>query len=221
MIHLFHGENIVVSRKEMQLLKEKNRQKELVLLDGKKMSITEFIQATESTSLFGSQRLVIVENAFSRRFNAKSKELPSFLLQVKRIPPETEVLFWEEKELGKTVLSGLPRSTDIALFKPDRYVFTFTEAIKPKNTAQLLVLFDKACQKDAVEMVFAMLVRQFHYLIMIKDLGDRIAELSPWQAKKFATQAQYFSYPQLVALYEHLLEIDVKIKTGQTPFTLA
>ena len=221
MIHLFHGENITASRRELTLLREGHAKDEIVVFDGKKVTPTELIQATESTSLFTLRRLVIVENLFSKRATLKSKELDTFAEILKKFPKDTEIVFWEEKELGKTLLGLFSKETDIALFRPDKMLFTFIESIRPNTTKTLISLFDKSLQKDAAEMIFVMLVRQLRFLIIAHEVGTKIPELAPWQAKKFATQAQYFSYPQLITLYEHLLEIDVKIKTGATPFTLA
>ena len=60
MLHLIHGEDIVTSRRELEMLKSKHTGKELVVLEGKSVTLTDLTQALQSTSLFGGDRLVII-----------------------------------------------------------------------------------------------------------------------------------------------------------------
>lgn len=220
MIHLFHGDNSDASRKELALLREKHAGKEIVVLEGKKVTVTELKQATESTSLFGTERVVIVENLLKHRLTPKSKDDNEVVAFIKNLPKEVEIVFWEDKEIGKTILSHFPKNIDLAVFRHPREIFTFVESIRPGNTVAMLELFNQSTLHDEVELLFAMLVRQFHYIIMVKDMGKNVAELTPWQTAKFAKQAENFTLKDLIIHYGQLLDIDVKIKTGATPFNL-
>ncbi len=219
MIHLFHGEQTENSRNELATLKEKFRGAEIIIIDGKTATVTDLKQATEAGTLFGDLRLIIVENLLSRRLNKKSSDADEISQWLTQLPTSFELVFWEEKELGKTILGILPKQTDIALFKPDRTIFTFVDKLRPNNE-QLLGQLSEALGHDSAEMMFAMVVRQFRLLIMAKDLDKNNLGLSPWQAGKLTKQAAYFTLPQLIDLYQQLLDIDVKIKTGTTPFNL-
>lgn len=219
MIHLYHGEHTVASRIELAALKEKYKQLEVVVFEGKTVTTADLIQATQSTSLFGADRLVIVENLFSRRLAKKPLELKEFAGFLATLNLKTNIVFWEEKELGKRVLDLFPPKSDRALFRPDRALFTFVEALRSGQTKQLLGLFRQSLEKDVPEVLFALLVRQFRLLIMAKD-NVVLSDLAPWQVRKFTIQATYFTMPDLLRIYKHLLEIDVKIKSGNTPFSL-
>lgn len=221
MIHIFHGEQIEASRQELTTLRAKFTANEAIVLNGKTVSITDLLQATQSDSLFGGRRLVIVENLLSQRFGKKSAEQAAFSQTISQIPAETEVVFWEDKEIGKTILGLYSKQADVALFKPDRHIFAFVESIRPGSFPITKTLFHKCLQRESAEFVFSMLIRQFRYLIMVKELGNHLTELSPWQATKLAKQAQSFSQPQLLSLYEQLLQIDVTMKSGTGAFTLA
>lgn len=220
MLHLFHGESIEASRKELVTLKEKYKNGEVVSLDGRSMTATDLIQATESTSLFGGNRLVVVENLFSKRLKKKTQDFDKFTQMINHLPHETEIVFWEEKEQPKTILGFFPKNTDIALFRPDRMIFTFVESLRPGYTENILDNFHAAIKKDAPEFIFVMVVRQLRYLLMVKELKKEVKELSPWQLSKFMRQGQYFTLQKLLDLYGKLLEIDVRIKSGETPFSL-
>ena len=169
MIHLFHGQSIDASRKELQLLRDKFSNGEVVFYDGKTVTPTDFIQATQSTTLFGSDRLVVIENLFSRKITKKSQDFDTWITLIKQVPKDANIVFWEEKEQSKTVVSVFPKDTDIALFRPDRLIFTFVESLRPSNTEIILDNFAGAVKKDTPELIFAMLVRQFRYLILVKE----------------------------------------------------
>lgn len=217
---LLHGENTVMSRKELLDLKQKYGDAEIISYEGKSMSLTDFVQATQATSLFGTKRLVIIENILSKRFTKKSADLEQFVELLPQVAQATEIVFWEEKNISKTLLQQFPKNLDVALFKPNRMLFAFVESVRPGNQREALDSFSESLKRDAVELIFTMLVRQFRYLVMVKDLGKRIPELSSWQVAKFAKQAEFFTLERLLALYQQLFEIDVTIKTGNSPFTL-
>ncbi len=73
-------------------------------------------------------------------------------------------------------------------------------------------------------MLLAMIVRQFRLLIQVKELKAggstphdiaKALRLHPFPARKLHTQATHFTAAQLEAVYRHLLDTDVAIKTGK------
>ena len=90
---ILHGDNQVATRQKLsnQL---KNFSGEKVTLDGEKINITQLIQATESSSLFGQDKLIIIENLFSRR---PSKEKDALIEKLKSLPENCIV--WERKSI--------------------------------------------------------------------------------------------------------------------------
>ncbi len=72
--------------------------------------------------------------------------------------------------------------------------------------------------------LLAMIVRQFRLLIQVKELKVEGADsraiakelgIHPFPARKLHNQATYFTPVQLEAVYRHLLETDVDIKSGE------
>ena len=72
--------------------------------------------------------------------------------------------------------------------------------------------------------LLAMIVRQFRLLIQVKELKAERAtphdiaktlRLHPFPARKLHTQATHFTAAQLEAVYRHLLDTDIAIKTGK------
>jgi DNA polymerase III delta subunit len=220
MIHLFHGDNIYLSRKELLNFREKFKDQEIIIFDEKNLSLTDLKQATESNSMFGNNRLVIIENFFVKKFSKKVKDNDENKFFLKNLSDNIEIVFWEEKEINKTSISLLPKSIDIALFQIDKLLFKFLESLKTNNTLDLIDRYNHCIEKDSPEMIFAMLVRHLRYLIMVKDIGKNVTELSPWQLGKFIKQADIFDLRKLILMYNKLLQIDIKIKTSLSPFNL-
>jgi len=216
MIHIFHGEKLVESLREIDLLKEKLKVGEIIDLDGKKLTPTELIQATESDSLFQKNRLVIVRNYLAKFKRGDTKELKT---QIDRIPPGTEIVFIEVVEIGKTILNLFPKNTDIAIFTPDRLIFKLVDSLGVKPTKEVYCLFTECLRLDAAEFIFTMLVRQFRLLLQVKD-GETPKGLLSWQVGKLKSQANNFSQGELLKLYRKLLDIDFSIKSGTTAFPL-
>lgn len=220
MLHLFHGENIELSRKELIALKESFLGCEIINLNGKIASITDIYQATQSDSLFNTKKLVIIENFFVKLGKKKSAIDKNIWKLIQQIPDNLDVVFWEEKKIPKIIINELPKKTDIALFEIDRLIFNLMDSIIPNQTSLLLHKIENVIKNDSSELVFAMLVRQFRLLIMVKEMNKSIPDLSPWQISKLNKQAQYFESEKLLELYNEILNIDVRMKTSSGAFNL-
>ncbi len=219
MLHIFHGEHVNASRKELAKIREKYTGREIIVLDGKTASVTSLIQATEATSFLAENKLVIIENLLIKRLGKKKND-EVIIDFIKKLPTDVTIVFWEEKELGKTILSLFPKNADIAVFKPDKNIFLFTESLVPKNHARSLQLLHRVMIEGDVEYIFSMIIRQIRLLLLAKKLNGSVPGLSPWQVSKLQKQAAMFSsLPQLLILYRKLLDIDVTIKNGSNPFS--
>ena len=221
---ILHGENTVFSRKELNSLKEKNNDKEIIFLNGKNLKLTELKEALETQSLFGMEKLIIIENFLSKlknlRSGTKNPEI-NYLIQQKHLK---NLIFWEDKEINKSLLS-LFKKAEIKFFKVERLVFSLVESIKPNNAKVVIDLFKKILLKNPMEIIFSMIIRQFRLLILIKS-GTKngpleFLRLAPWQKQKLTNQAKFFTMEELRKIYKRLLEIDYNNKTGQSCFDLA
>jgi hypothetical protein len=130
MITLLHGENIVASRKKLSDLK--SAYEEVLELNGKTASETDFVQATQSQSMFAAKKLVVIEG------------IPKFELKV----PTCDVVIWEDKKIKNTEgFSALE-------FKTPASVFTFLNNMTVQN-------FRTALKDNDVQFIFIMMTRQY------------------------------------------------------------
>jgi DNA polymerase-3 subunit delta len=111
--------------------------------------------------------------------------------------------------------------------KFDDDIFRLTDTLAHKNKKQFLKLLDDQFASGANEIyLLTMLVRLFRILLEIKSITDgnnhlskySIAEelgLHPFVVEKSLEQTRNFSLDELKNIYQKLLDIDFKIKTGQ------
>ncbi len=118
---------------------------------------------------------------------------------------------------------------DVHLFmeeKADDNIFNLVDAIVGKQTKNVYAMIQEQYRqgKDA-QYVFAMILRQFRILIQLRDLYDREdvmqsaamaakVDLHPFVVKKSLPFVKRYSLEQLKYVYQELLDLDTRIKTG-------
>ncbi len=112
--------------------------------------------------------------------------------------------------------------------EPD--VFEMVDAIGRRDGETALRLMHRLLEQDEPLRLFGMVVRQFRLLILAREhlnAGGAPGSLSqaigvhPFVAKKLSEQVRAFSMEQLEAIYRHLLDTDLGIKTGKVDGPLA
>lgn len=217
MIKVYHGENQAISRKAYvaEIEKAKNSGKETVILEGKKMTLTDLTQCLQTSSLFKFPRVTFIENLFSLPAGQEKEKM------VDLVSAETssEIVIWESKELSKTVIEQNRSKAQFFLFKIPDLLFSFLDSLKPGEKKNNLTGLEKVLDNGEPEMVFLMVVRQIRLLILAKD-GEKYLTGQSWQKEKLLRQSQLFSGDFLASLYKKLLETDYRQKTSQTLFNL-
>lgn len=213
---VLQGENIVLSRK--RLIEIAGRFKgETLRLEGDQLDLTQLKQALESQSLFGAERLVVIENLFSRR-PSKAKEETLHYLKAEN--PENLVI-WEGKKIDGRTLASFNKAK-VENFELTPFIFKFLDSLAPGNQKKSLTLLHQCLEQDLPEIVFYMLARQVRLLLLAKDLGKKgLAKMASWQQNKLGQQASKFELMKLLQLHQQLLKIDWQQKTGQSPLSLA
>ncbi len=216
---ILHGDNLLTSRKRLteEIAKFKRMNKaEVVRFEGKNLSLTDLIQALESGSFWGSQRLVVIENFLGL---ARNRQITQILEYLKKNKPD-KVIIWEKKLINSRTVNSLPGQAFV--FKLPAVVFHFLDSFFPKNALNCLRLLRQTMEKDEPEVVFYLFSKHVRLLIIARDLGkEGLVGFPEWRAGKIIYQANKFSLNQLLQLYSQLLKIDWQQKTGQTKFSLS
>lgn len=221
---LIHGDNTVTSRKyltdQIDTLKKQGA-KDLIRLDGKTLTLTDLRQALESKSLFSTDKLVVIERLLSRPRSKEKTQLINNLAKSYQLKATSSVILWEAK-LATSANLKLLKSFSPQLFKTPKSIFTFLDALLPKNPKITLTAFHQAINQEAPELVFYLLHRRVADLIVASDpkAFDKLPS-APWQKSRLRSQSQRFSLQELLKLHHQLLHIDVATKTGKNILPLA
>lgn len=219
MLYLIHGDNTEAARAKLLEIKAAAKNKEIRELNGKHMDPNATVQAVESSSLFGGDVMVIIENFIS---SAKKREkiFTRTLTQLITAAETVDIVLYEEKEVEKATLTKLGPKCQAMLFKTPVVIFQFLDGLRPGNAKASLLLFETVIAREPAEIVFVLMVRRVRQLM---ELVDHIVPdgLQGWQADRLTSQARHFTIDKLVAMHKSLLDADIAIKTGSSPFTLA
>lgn len=219
MIIVIHGDNHSASRDYLQQLITKAKSsgvKDITRLEGKSLDLTQLIQVLDSQSLFGSNRLVVIEYLFAR---PQSKLKKQIIQQLKSSSATSshQIILWEPKSLTSAQLKSLGPSQN-QYFKLPPAIFKLLEALNPTSPSVTIKLLDQVLQTESPELIISMLVRQVHLLLQIKSTHP--PKIAPWQLTRLKTQARSFSSRQLILLNHQLLNLDSQVKVGDNLLTL-
>lgn len=216
MITLIHGDNIEASRFELTRLLSLAKGKEIRELNGRGLDQNALTQALESSSLFGGDTLVVIENLFGK-LGRKIKLIESLATLIRN--SSSDVIVWEDKELSPSVIKSLGNCT-IKLCKIPVIIFQFLDSLRPHDSKNLILLYQRVVQTQVAEITYTLLVRRVRQLIQLLD-GVIPDGLAPWQATRLTGQARLFTMDKLISMHKQLLTMDIAIKTGESPFSLA
>lgn len=212
MIVVIHGDDEVKSRERFLALKaeyEKNGC-ELVNLDGKTAKAEEIGMRALTASLLGQSPAVFVEGFFARK---------------KKIDKGTEalngeVIFWEGKEISKTILSSLPKDWKIENFAIPNSLFKFLDSLAPGRMQTNVSSLHQVLASVTPEMLLPLLAWHTRQLIWAKEEPQTLA-LPTWKTQKLTSQASRFDIDALYALHDKVSTLDRDIKTGSAPLPLS
>ena len=125
---------------------------------------------------------------------------------------------------------------DIDLLTPDSSqadVFAMVDALGMRDGQKASLILQRLLEQQEHGFIFAMVVRQFRLLLLVREIldggggGDEIAAklgflgLKKWMSRKLIPQAKRFSLPVLEEIYHRLLNLDEDVKSGLIPVDLA
>jgi hypothetical protein len=216
MITILHGSHTEASRSDLMRRKNESRKSDIRTIDGKTADDTAITQALESTSLFGSEVLVILERVFQNR--TKTPKRIQSLAKILAGCGSTDVIIWEEKELTPSVLNAIP-GADVRLFAIPPQIFSFLDSIKPGAGSILLSKYSELIRSEAPEFIFSMLAKRLRQLILVTD-SVTPPGMKPWQVNRLTTQANSFTMEQHIGMYKRLCSIEREVRSGTSAFSL-
>jgi len=213
MITIIHGDDYYSSR--IYMLEERKKKTPNIIFEGKNLDLNTISQIADSDNLFMEKPAVFIENLFSGR-NEKELESIAEFLKIKSYA--IDLILWEDKEITKTNIEKF-KDAKILYFKYQSSIFTFLDAIRPRNYANNISLYHQTLKNMPAEQIIHMLIRQFRLLLAVSDkenydLIDEIKKLPIWQKAKIEKQSRLFGQDLLIKIYHKLFKLDYQNKTG-------
>jgi len=199
----------------------------------------EFLKKQEYSKFFDNLNGAPLSNWIKRQVNEGGVEIEKIALGYLSNHPLSQDLWQLAGELNKMIAYAYAAKDKIIslkivhLFLPeviDGNYFHFLDALLSKNSKQALkLLHDQWLDNNAEAAVFGSLVWQFRVLLLIKDhlqlhpglTSDLIArnlKLSPFVVKKALVVLRGFDFDKLKSIHRELLEIDRKVKNGESDY---
>lgn len=212
---IIHGENISKSRQKLTDLvtSYKAQNSDIIFIPGKSLTSSLLEEQLGGDSLFGTPRVLVIEELHSLPESAKKKHLIAQLAQT-----QTEVILWEKRLLTATMLKKFPKAT-VETFKASSVLFQWLDMLGTSNDKKRMLSDLHTIVKDeSAHFCFTMIARQIRLLLSALDDGQLTG--APFIIAKLRKQAQRFKLPQLLALHKKLLEIDFRQKRSLSKLTL-
>lgn len=214
MITLIHGEDILASRK--YYLDQKTD--DSIFFDAEEIDLVNLNQMLHGSGLFQTTNRIFIDNLFTR----KGQKNLTNIAEVIKGNENSEIFIWAGKDVGVRSLKDFPKFEN-KNFKIPQNIWNFLDSIKPNSTTNINN-FHQALNGTDVEIIFAMIVRQFRLMLGLTSSSNKNAEevkkLAPWQKGKLTKQASLFGESKLKEVYNKLYKIDKNQKTGKTNLTL-
>jgi DNA polymerase-3 subunit delta len=125
---------------------------------------------------------------------------------------------------------------DVDLLTPDSSqadIFAMVDALGMGDGQKASLILQRLLEQQEHGYIFAMVVRQFRLLLLVREVldggggGDEIAaklgflRVKKWMSRKLIPQAKRFSLPVLEEIFHRLLNLDEDVKSGLIPVDLA
>lgn len=215
-IFLIHGENVVLSRKELvsRISLAKENGATIVRLDGSTLQLKDLQDQLGSVSLFGDERVCVIEKLWSQKSPTRKTAIIKEICRW-----SAPCILWHDKTISAAQLKPfITAGAEIVTFKSSPLVFKTMELFGIQDKKKLLTSVQQSIQSDSAEFVFIMCIRQIRMLLLAK-CGQPIAG-APFVAAKARSQAQRFTLEKLLDLHHQLVIMDRQLKTSTAVFDL-
>lgn len=216
MIYVLHGDDSVTSRNYITTIAGK---KQTLVLDGKAISFPDLAEQLNSQSLFGDEKVVVLEHFLSK--NKKKKEILQLIIDGNL---HADLIFWESTKLTPATLA-LVKQSDVKAFLLPQYYFQFLDAFAPGNPQKIYTLYHQLLETMTAEQIFYSLIKRVRQLLILQ-MGS-IAEsketvsVQGWQLDKLRTQLSKWKKNSLPTMFESLQDTEIKTKSGGLPVGLS
>lgn len=214
MLTLFHGDNIVGSRKAfVEAVAQAKAGGLVVHLSAKTLTPASLGDTLGAQDLFCQKKTVAIEGLLSLPRSKARDTMIELALNSNQ-----DIILWEGKSATPAQLKKFSKAR-VMMFRTSPAVFMWIDSLRPGNAFQSVQLFHKAVEQEDAEMCFAMLSRQVRLMMQAKEKMP--LKVAPFAIAKLVKQAGLFTQDQLTTLHQKLVELDSNQKTSGSALSLA
>jgi hypothetical protein len=188
MIYIFHGDNLIESRRSFGEFLDQIKDADIFRLDSKNIDIDKVNLFLQESSLFNTKKVLSISNLFSTNKSILD-QINKLINQVKIV----DVVIWQDKTLTPTQLK-IFKTAQIKNFPLDNKLFTCLNSIKPKNLTKIIPLYHQVLDLGLYDLFLYFLKNNF---------------------RKQLTSYPKFDPATIKRIYLQLIELDFKNKTGE------
>ncbi len=208
---ILHGEDISASRKKLVEIIAKAKLDDLEIFEfgSENINLTYLMQAIESQSLFGQQRLIVIEGLVKL-----SDAIKKYLAN----QSQSNIVVWEGKKLSAAQIKQLGNS-QAQEFKLPQLLFTFLDGVGIRDRISLMKLLEELLVQQNGDLVFALYHRRLRHLLLVANKVNEmltIEKLAGWQLGKLSNQARKIGTEKIKDKYQECFEYDLARKKGKT-----
>jgi len=208
MIYIIHGDDTVSSSNK--LATELTGKKNIIVLNAEKTNTQSLEQAFASQDLFAVEKCIVIE----KFLKFKKAEMDALVALVHQKEKGTTVYLWHNTELSKIALAKFKQAQVFSYILPKLF-FAFLDNLTPKMLQKEL---DTLAQMDTVEdaQIFYATVKRVRLMLYLKMgiQNEEISKMNSWQLSKIQAQSNQWSVSSLQRMYEYLITIEIRMKSG-------
>jgi len=148
MIYIFHGDDQYKSQQAYQAKLSEYSTFEQLHFDNKNIDFDKLNQFINSQSLFGSDKMLILDNPYSL-VKSNLEKLQKIIISNKDI----DIIIWQERSLKPAENNYFGKAT-IQKFPLDKKLFASLNALKPGNIHNFCTLYQETLQQEPFELFF-------------------------------------------------------------------
>lgn len=196
---LLHGAAIKQSRIKLQELKSKFHPDNVVVFD-KGEDVENILVSLNSESLFGGERLIILENPSE-----------NLVLNSELLTQHSSFIIWFDHDISKKPIFEWFEKNGQVIFFPDakeRTIFPFLDMLASGESKAFLEL-EKLKEGGLETQYFITMV-----FYLLRNLAVTPKNAPSFVKQKLQKQRKNFDMEKVQKIYKNILEIDFKIKSG-------
>lgn len=211
---VYHGEDVDASYQAVadEVKEAKKNGLSVFKLEGKELDQERFFSLTAQGDFFATGKLIVINGLLSRPKSKVRDQLINLLAET-----EERIILWEGKKITPASEKLLTKASK-KYFPQREKIWALLASLEKNNQNEKMVqLFEETCAQTDALYLLTMLMWQVQQLSEVKA-GTFVG--APFRKNSLESQAKKFTEEELIKLYNLLIDLDSRAKSGGLKTTL-